>query len=62
MDQDIILTMDIWKILTLLAGLFAVSWYVSSRLSKIETNLKCFDKRLKSLEERFGATEDLDAI
>ena len=52
METNLIINIGIYKTLSLMATLVVGAWYASYRLTKVETEVKGFDKRLTGLEGR----------
>jgi len=52
MEQDIVIIIGMYKSLGIIGTIIAGAWYISHRLTKVETNVSGFDKRLTSLEGR----------
>ncbi|OHA23889.1 MAG: hypothetical protein A3B11_02005 [Candidatus Taylorbacteria bacterium RIFCSPLOWO2_01_FULL_44_26] len=52
METDIIINIGIYKTLGIISTLVVGAWYASHRLTKVETEVNGFDKRLTGLEGR----------
>lgn len=52
METDIIINIGIYKTLGLICTLIAGAWYASHRFTKVEMEIRGFDKRLTWLEGR----------
>ena len=53
METNIIINIGIYKMLGLIGTLVLGTWYASHRLTKVETEVTSFDKRLTNMEGRF---------
>jgi len=56
MEQNIIINIGIYKALCIIGTIIAGAWYASHRLTKVETNVEGFDKRLTNIEGRMDAS------
>ncbi len=52
MEQNIIVTIGIYKFLGVIGTLIVGSWYASHRLTRVETKVDTFDTRLTNMEGR----------
>jgi hypothetical protein len=52
METTLIINIGIYKTLSLIAALVVGAWYASHRLTKVETEVEGFNKRLTGLEGR----------
>src|SRR3989344_4739624 len=58
METDIIINIGIYKTLGIISTLVVGAWYASHRLTKVETEVNGFDKRLTGLEGRMDGDFD----
>jgi hypothetical protein len=52
MGTTFVVYIGIYKLLTLIAAIIAGAWYLSSRLTRVETKVEGFDTRLTNFESR----------
>ncbi|MCX6765332.1 MAG: hypothetical protein NT148_02225, partial [Candidatus Nealsonbacteria bacterium] len=52
MEQNILITIGMYKFLGVIGTLIAGSWYASHRLTRVETKVDTFDTRLTNMEGR----------
>ena len=57
-ESTIIINIGIYKTLSLIGVLITGAWYLSHRLTKIETKFEGFDKRLTWVEDYLFRTKD----